>query len=376
MLHRTARGAQVLGLDGLIARWSANPGFQRIAFSNPLTRGVARRRAGALFDLCAGFVHAQVLGACVQLDLFAWLSQRSRTAEEVARRCDLPPAAALRLLDAAVALQLLSRRGRRYGVGPVGAPLSAGGGIAAMIGHHGALYRDLADPVEFLRHPERPTALGGFWPYARQADPTALPAPRLRPYSAVMSASQDFIAEDVLDALDVGGAPTWLDLGGGDGAFLAQAALRLPGLRGVLFDLPGVAELAAQRFAAAGLADRVGVCGGDFRRDPPPGRFAVVSLVRILHDHDDEDALRILKTARAALAPGGRLIVAEPLRGRRSDARISDAYFGLYLLAMGQGRLRTPRELAQLCARAGLPGLRERRTRRPFLTRLMTVEVR
>ena len=187
-----------------------------------------------------------------------------------------------------------------------------------------------------------------------------------------MSASQDFIATDVLDALDYRGDGPWLDLGGGEGVFLAQAARRSKGLRGVLFDLPGVAALAEQRFADEGLTARLSAIGGDFRRDPPPGRFGVVSLVRILHDHDDSAVLDILRTARRALAPGGVLVVAEPMRGDAADARITDAYFGLYLLAMGQGRLRAPRELAEMAASIGFSGLQERRTRRPFLTRLMT----
>ena len=367
----------MLGLEGWIARLSAHPGFQRFAFSNPLTRGVARRRAGALFDLCAGFVHAQVLFACVQLDLFTWLARRPSTAAQVAEHCDLPVEAARRLLDAASALDLLSRRGSRYAIGPLGGPLTGGGGggIAAMIGHHGALYRDLADPVAFLRHPDRATALGGFWPYARSADPTALPGADVSPYSAVMSASQDFIATDVLDALGYRRDGRWLDLGGGEGVFLCHAAKRVSGLHGVLFDLPQVAALASQRFAREGLSDRLEALGGDFRREAPPGRFAVVSLVRILHDHDDDAVLDILKTARRALEPGGVLVVAEPMRGRAGDVRISDAYFGLYLLAMGQGRLRTPAELTALAAAAGLPGLQERSTRRPFLTRMMTAVV-
>ena len=44
--------------------------FQRFAAAFPLTRPIARRRAAALFDLCAGFAYSQVLQACVQLRLF------------------------------------------------------------------------------------------------------------------------------------------------------------------------------------------------------------------------------------------------------------------------------------------------------------------
>ena len=52
----------------------ANPGFQRFAGTFVLTRPIARRRAGALFDLCAGFVYSQILLACVRLKLFDQLT--------------------------------------------------------------------------------------------------------------------------------------------------------------------------------------------------------------------------------------------------------------------------------------------------------------
>ena len=43
--------------------WLSNPAFQRWAADFPLTRGVARRRSAALFDLVSGFVYSQTLAA-------------------------------------------------------------------------------------------------------------------------------------------------------------------------------------------------------------------------------------------------------------------------------------------------------------------------
>lgn len=363
-------------LDARIVRLSARASFQRFAFSFPLTRGVARRRAGALFDLVAGFVHAQVLAACVELDLFSWTAARPRSATELSEHAGLPLDAAGRLLDAAAALRLLVRTGERYAPGRVGAPLAGpgGAGVLALIAHHGALYRDLADPLAFLRQPDGRTALQAFWPYSCAVHPCALTAAEVAPYSAVMSASQDFIAADVLDAFRDRGRGRWLDMGGGDGAFLAEAARRHPRLRGLLLDLPPVAELASARFAREELCDRMEARSGDIRRDAPDGGFSAVFLLRILHDHGDEDARRILAAARRAMAPRGRLVIAEPMRGRREDARVTDAYFGLYLLAMGQGRLRTPAEIAALAHAAGFARVQERPTRRSFLTRVLVAQ--
>ncbi len=118
--------------------------FRRWAAAFPLTRPIARRRARALFDLCAGFVYSQVLLACVRLKLFELLREGPRTAEEVARTTDVPLGAANTLLHAAVTLQLVSRRaGGRYGLGTLGAAMIDNPGIAAMVEHHALLYSDL-----------------------------------------------------------------------------------------------------------------------------------------------------------------------------------------------------------------------------------------
>ena len=76
----------------------------------------------------------------------------------------------------------------------------------------------------------------------------------------------------------------------------------------------------------------------------------------------------LLAAARAALAPGGTLIIAEPMAGTGGAERIGDAYFGFYLLAMGSGRARTPAHLAALLREAGFSAARAVATRRPFLT--------
>jgi demethylspheroidene O-methyltransferase len=96
-----------------------------------------------------------------------------------------------------------------------------------------------------------------------------------------------------------------------------------------------------------------------------------VSLVRVVHDHDDPQALRILQAVRKALPPGGVVLVAEPMAGTPGAEAMASAYFGLYLLAMGQGRPRTPDELGSLLTRAGFVRVQRRQTRRPMLSQLV-----
>ena len=350
----------------------ASARFQRWAAAFPLTRPVARRRTRALFDLCAGFVYSQVLYACVRLQLFDLLRAGPATPRDLSPYLGLSVDATERLLAAAAALGLVERRALgRFGLGPLGAAMADQPAIAALVEHHAKLYADLADPVGLLRGDVGDTALGGYWPYARSAG-RECPYDETAPYSRLMSLSQSLIADEVLDAVSLSSHRCLLDVGGGEGAFLAAVARRTPHLRLQLFELPAVAARAEARFAADGLRDRVEVIGGNFHVDPLPIGADVVSLVRVLHDHDDAAASALLRAVRGALPRGGELLLAEPMAETPGAEPAGDAYFGFYLLAMGSGRPRSAECLKEMLEAAGFSQVRHRPTRLPLLVRVLS----
>ncbi|MBJ7534694.1 methyltransferase domain-containing protein [Rhodomicrobium vannielii ATCC 17100] len=360
----------------------SSPRFIRFAETFPLTRPIARREAGALFDLCSGFIYSQVLLSCVRLGLFEHLRGGPLARDEIARRLGLGEDATARLLTAAVALRLAEERsGGRYGLGRLGAAVLASPGLTAMVEHHGLVYRDLEDPVALLRgetkardagdaaNPaaDKGTHLASYWPYAEgdtSADRDAVSA-----YTALMAATQPAIAEEVLDAYDFMRHRCLMDVGGGDGTFLRAAARRVPALDLVLFDMPAVADLADAKFKAANLAHRARTAGGDFTKELPKGAD-IVTLVRVLLDHDDDTALKTLTSVRAALPQGGVLVIAEPMAGTRGAEKVA-AYFSLYLMAMGRGRPRTEAQLRDLLQRAGFTAIKRCATRQPLLVRVL-----
>jgi demethylspheroidene O-methyltransferase len=357
---------------GFLGRWEdrvlgsrdrllASGAFQRWASGFPVSRWIARRRARALFDLCAGFVYSQILEACVRLRVCDILMERPRTPAQLAGLLSLPEDRTVRLLEAAEALRLVERRrDGRFGVGALGAALAGNPGVGAMIGHHALLYNDLRDPVGLLRGDRGETELERFWSYAGSD---------VGPFSVLMAESQALVAADILSAYRFDRHRCLLDLGGGEGAFAAEAAAAAPGLRLMVFDLPEVAERAQARFARLGIPARA--IGGDFRRDRLPGGADIVSLIRVIHDHDDAAALTILKAAREALPAGGTLLLAEPMAGTRGAESVG-AYFHFYLLAMGSGRPRRAEELMSLMRQAGFSRIREIPARRPMLARVLT----
>jgi demethylspheroidene O-methyltransferase len=358
-------------------RLIARPGFQRWAADFPLTRPTARRRAQSLFDITAGFVYSQILYACVELDLFDRLEAGPKPLSALAPTMDMTESQADRLLRAAVALSLLERRGHdgagspRFGLGSQGAAMLGNPGVAAMVKHHRMLYRDLDDPLALLRGEKAETELGHYWAYASSLDPLQEDDASVSEYSDLMSVSNAFVAGDVLDAYSLKPHRCLMDVGGGQGNFLVAAAERWPHLRIRLFDLPAVAARAQHRFDALGFGNRAETFGGDLMSTPLPRGADICTLVRVVHDHDDDKAMQILRAVRSALEARGTLLLAEPMAETPGAEPIGDAYFGLYLLAMGSGRPRPPRELKAMLREAGFGEIRLRRTRRPMQTRLL-----
>jgi demethylspheroidene O-methyltransferase len=354
-------------------RWLADGRFQRWAAAFWPTRPIARSRSRAMFDLCAGFVYSQVLYACVSLGLLRRLLERPQTPAELAQALLIAPDRIERLLAAAAALGLVQRRSAgRVGLGVQGAALLGNPGVEAMIRHHAVLYADLADPVALLRGPRQATGLAAFWGYAAAADPAALSREQVGPYSRLMSASQQFVADIVLAAYPFGRHRRLLDVGGGDGSFARAAARRFPGLRVEVFDLPEVAREAGERFRAEGMAERSAAWPGNFFTDPLPQGADLFTLVRVVHDHDDDRVRELLHAVRRAMQPGSVLMIAEPVAGASDAAPICDGYFGMYLLAMGSGRARSRRELHGLLRDCGFVSVRWHRTRNPLLADVVT----
>lgn len=354
-------------------RFLASGAFQSWAQKNLLTQWLARRRVRQLFGLCSGFVHSQVLLACVQAGLFELLQKGPVPLPVIASSSGLSERRTATLLVAASALQLIDRRpGDVFGLGVLGAALCGNPALVDLIRHHRLLYQDLADPLAMLRGNAPTSQLSLYWPYTGAENPGALASQQVIEYTRLMASSQQLVCDQILSAYALRPHRRMLDIGGGDGTFLMESARRWPGLHLALFDLPPVAAIASQRIGEAGLSGRISTLSGDFHCEPLPAGYDLMSLVRVLHDHDDPQALRLLRAARVALAPGGVLMIAEPLAAADAGGRLADVYFSFYLAAMGKGRPRTRHDIENLLTQAGFRHFRWHRTSLPLLVSVLT----
>ncbi len=350
--------------------------FQNFATAFPLTRPMARLRSRQLFDLIAGFTYSQTLVACVELGLIERLARAPESLEGLALALGFAEHRLERLLKAAVSLQILERTSRgEYDLGIHGAALIGNPWIAGFIKHHHLLYRDLTDPVGVLRGGEGLTALQSYWAYTADQHGQETGAPEVSAYTDLMGQSQAAVAREILSAYDFGQHRHLLDIGGSNGSFILAAAQRHEGLHFTLFDLPAVSQIARERVSAARLDARVAVVEGSFLVDPLPDSADVATLIRVLHDHDDASVEKIMSAAYRALKPDGVLIVAEPFSGVRSIEPVTDAYFGLYFAAMGQGKTRTTDEITAIGRRIGFRSARIVATQNPLITGILVLSI-
>ncbi|MDF2704688.1 MAG: tcmN1 [Nonomuraea muscovyensis] len=185
-----------------------------------------------------------------------------------------------------------------------------------------------------------------YWDYLAQRPD------ELRAFNASQQAATRLELRTLLPAYDWGSLETVVDVGGGNGAFLAGLLAKFPRLHGTLLDQPDMAAQAHEVLAAAEVAGRCEVVGGSFFDEVPPGADAYL-LKRILYGWDDERAVQLLRTVAAAMKPRSRLLVLEPVRKPGNEFDVGKTY-DLLLFAMAGGRVRGADEIGALCARAGL----------------------
>ncbi|HET9410934.1 MAG TPA: methyltransferase [Candidatus Dormibacteraeota bacterium] len=172
-------------------------------------------------------------------------------------------------------------------------------------------------------------------------------------FNAAMVETSTRIANQLLAVYDLESVDEVVDVGGGNGALLAAVLLAHPRMRGVLFDLPQ--GLAGAREGLASVSERVRLVEGSFFDDVPSGGDLYL-LKSIIHDWDDDHAVKILESCRRAMDGSARIALVERLlpdhavaSAEALDATMSD----LNMMVVLGGRERTTKEYRDLFAATG-----------------------
>ncbi len=241
----------------------------------------------------------------------------------------------------------------RFGLTPLGQQLRADhpAGVREWLNLDGSVGRaDLAcvHLLHTLRtgEPAFDQQFGGpFW------EDLATNAQRSAHFDMLMSHQLAHVAPAVAAAHDWSSLGHIVDVGGGDGTILRAILEQHPTLSGAVVDLAAPASAAEQSIVAQGLSDRAEAIVGSFF-DPLPPRAGGYLLSAVLHDWDDDNALRILGHCADAARPDGRIFIIEGV-DTAAGASVSTE-MDLRMMTYFLGRERSVVAFEALAAQAGL----------------------
>ncbi|MEU6549317.1 methyltransferase [Streptomyces sp. NPDC046915] len=171
-------------------------------------------------------------------------------------------------------------------------------------------------------------------------------------FNRAMTTSSKQSAREVAELLDLSGAKSVADIGGGQGHVVARLLEKYPSMHGTLLDLPRVVENADPRLREGGsLADRVSIVPGDCREAVPVR--ADVYIIKNILEWDDESTARCLRNVMEAGGPKARVVVIENLVDDTPSMRFSTAMDLLLLMNVGGAKHTTESMVSRLTA-AGL----------------------
>jgi SAM-dependent methyltransferase len=299
-----------------------------------------RERLARLAD---GYVVTQLLHVAISLGVPEALAAGPRRIDDLAREVGAVPELLWRVARGLAAEAVLEElTDGRFALTAMGELLRAGtpGSLRGTVAARGELYYGAgAGLLEAVHRGGTPFERVHGRPFF---DHLAGDPDRLAAFSASMAGRSAHEAAAVVAAYDVSRWRSVVDVGGGTGALLRAIRDRAPGADLVLLDRPEVV-------AGSGLP----AVAGDFFEAVPAGADAYL-LSRVLHDWDDRDALRILRTCQAAMRPDSVLVIVEAILPERAVDDPAAVRMDLHMLVLLGGRERTMTEYDVLLEAAAL----------------------
>lgn len=299
-----------------------------------------------LLGLLSGYWFSQSLYVLASLDVAEALADGPRTAGDIAADNGADAATLHRFLRAAADTGLLLRQDdTRFATTPIlqllhGDRPDSLKPLALLAGHprHWRAWGGLLDAVRTGECAfQAENAIGLF--DAMDAEPGLAAA-----FRGAMSFGGLLDAE-VADDIAVPPGALVVDVGGGSGEFLERLLSGNPGSRGMVFDRQSVP-------VGKSIDDRIEWREGDFL-DSVPADGDVYLLRYVLHNWNDDDALRILGNCRRAMRPGAALLIIEGLLSDDGSAAMANRH-DLNMLVLTGGRERSATDYAVLLRAAGL----------------------
>jgi O-methyltransferase domain/Dimerisation domain len=303
-----------------------------------------------LMRLAGGHLEARLIQAAVELAIFDGLENSAGTAEAVANRLKLEPKATELLLNALASLELLHKRADYFSLTEATAKYllkSSPQYVGAMIRFESALWSCWEKLPEAIRsgQPVPPPNM-----YQDQAAETEI---FINAMDSLVKARGD--ATVTANAIDWSGIAELLDVGSGPATYPIALCQRFQKLRATIFDLPGTLAISERYVREAGMAERIRLIAGDYRKAPIPGSYDVIFLSNIIHGESFESNRSLILKLVSNLKPGGQIVVKDHiLDDSRTTPPVGAIFSLLMLLTTESGRCYSFSEIKSWMEQAGL----------------------
>jgi cyclopropane fatty-acyl-phospholipid synthase-like methyltransferase len=315
--------------------------------------GVSRELSLAEIFQLGYYWETKIVLTAVRLDVFSVLDGKPRTAAEAAARIGAHEPTLTLLLNALVAMRLLTKTGESYG-NTTTAEAHLVRHSPQYVGHllllHDAEWSNWGKLEETIRSGKRTVDRHVF-----ETDPT-LGANVL----AVLHRIGRQSGPELAKRLKLQGPQRLLDLGGGAGTNAIAFCQVYPELTATVFDLPATLSLTEKTVKDAGCESRIALRAGDFTRDGLGGPYDVVLMSDILHYQTFETNQAVVKKVYDHLAPAGRLVIKDRFLDETGTGPAWTTAFAVHILVnTQQGACYRTADAMQWMNRAGFASLEE-----------------
>jgi hypothetical protein len=266
--------------------------------------------------------------AAAELGFFAALAEKPGSTESLAKRMETDLRATAVLLDALAAVGLLGKENGTYSVPEDLLPALSEDSeqtVLPMLRHQSHIFRRWAELPDVVR-------TGKSAGRQEERSPQEIKA-----FIGAMDVIGRRRAADTVASIDTGGRKRLLDVGGASGTYTTAFLRRNSDMRGTIFDLPPVIDLARERLSGEGLLDRVELVPGDFYEDPLPGGHDLVFLSAIIHQNSREQNRDLYRKSYEALEPGGKIVVRDHVMDESRTRPVGGALFAINMLVATPG---------------------------------------
>jgi len=303
-------------------------------------------------ELASAFYGSCILFTASDLGVFSFLARKGEAGiEDVSSALNLDQRGARLLLDACVALGLLTKKELMYRNTPDTEFFLVSGAPG-----------DLSEAIRYNR--DVYAAWGRLPDLVRTGNPVERPslhlgddASRTRAFVMSMHGRALGIGRAVVPQLDLKGRKRLLDIGGGPGTYSVLIAQANPGIFCTVLDLPDIAAIAAELIEQQRMSDRVKTFPGNFRTTEFPSGNDAVIIFGALHQESAESVRGILKRAFDSLQPGGIIYVMDMMTDKTHTAPVFSALFAVNMaLTAEHGWVFSDSELRSWMEDAGFTG--------------------